>query len=272
MSAMVSVTWWGHATTTITLAGRRILTDPVFSRRVAFLSRIGGPVPSDEAAAADVALVSHLHFDHLHVPSLRSLDPRMRFVGPPGAAAILARAAPAFSCRVDEVRPGDVVDLGGLMIRAVPAAHDGRRHPLSHHGGAALGFVIDGGVKDPTRVWFAGDTGLFSGMDDIWPIDVAVVPIGGWGPTLGPTHLDPTQAAEAVRRVGASDAIPIHYGTFWPVGLRPLKPRVFQQRFIEPGPRFAAALRSCCPMSTAHLLKPGGTAIVPDPGHHEVGR
>jgi L-ascorbate metabolism protein UlaG (beta-lactamase superfamily) len=271
MSATVSVTWWGHATTTITLAGRRILTDPVFTPRLAHLSRIGGPSPPDEAAAADIAVVSHLHFDHLHVPSLRTLDPRMRIVAPQGTARILVRAAPAFSSRVDEVVPGDVVDLGGVVIRAVPAAHDGRRHPMAHHGGPALGFVIDTGVEDPTRVWFAGDTGLFACMSDLWPVDVAVVPVGGWGPTLGPTHLDPAQAAEAVRRVGANDSIPIHYGTFWPAGLRSLNPRVFQERFVEPGTRFAAALRDCCPTSTAHLLKAGGTATVADPGHHEMG-
>jgi L-ascorbate metabolism protein UlaG (beta-lactamase superfamily) len=216
-------------------------------------------------------LVSHLHFDHLHLPSLRKLDPRTRLLAPQGTARILARTRPALSVRVEEVTPGDVIDLGGVVIRAVPAVHDGRRHPLSHHGGPALGFVIDGvkDFQDPTRVWFAGDTGLFAGMTDLWPVDVAVIPVGGWGPTLGPTHLDPTQAAEAVRRVGANDAIPIHYGTFWPTGLRLLNPRVFQQRFVEPGTRFATALNSCCPTSTPHLLNAGGTATVVDPGHHD---
>jgi L-ascorbate metabolism protein UlaG (beta-lactamase superfamily) len=270
MSAMVSVTWWGHATTTITLAGRRIITDPVFTARVAHLSRIGGPCPPAEAAAADLAVVSHLHFDHLHIPTLRALDPRLRIVAPRGTTRMLIRAAPQFSSRVDELAPGDVVDLGGVVIRAVSAAHDGRRHPLSHHRGPALGFVIESATECPTRVWFAGDTGLFAGMSDLWPIDVAVIPVGGWGPTLGPTHLDPVQAAEAVRRVGANDSIPIHYGTFWPTGLRSLSPHVFQQRFIEPGARFAAALKQSCPASTAHLLSAGATATIADPGHHQV--
>jgi L-ascorbate metabolism protein UlaG (beta-lactamase superfamily) len=262
MSTAVSVTWWGHATTTIALAGRRILTDPVLTPRVAHLSRIGGPSPPVEAAAADVAVVSHLHFDHLHAPSLRKLDPMVRIIAPKGSTRALARAAPEISRRVEEVVPGEVVDIGGVVIRVVPAAHDGRRSPLSHYGGPALGFVIEDGIDDPTRVWFAGDTGLFGGMDDLRPVDVAVVPIGGWGPTLGPTHLDPAQAAEAVRRVRAKDAIPIHYGTFWPTGLRRVDPRRFQHLFLEPGARFAAALGTCCPTSTAHLLDAGETTVV----------
>jgi L-ascorbate metabolism protein UlaG (beta-lactamase superfamily) len=265
----VSVTWWGHATTTITLAGLRILTDPLFTRHLAHLSRIGGPVPPEEAAAADVALVSHLHFDHLHVPSLRRLSPHVRIIGPKGTARTLTQA-PEISHHVQEVTPGDVVTIGGVVLRAVPAAHDGRRSPLSSYEGPALGFVIETDVEVSTRVWFAGDTGLFAGMNDLRPIDVAVIPIGGWGPSLGPSHLDPTHAAEAVHRVGANDAIPIHYGTFWPTGLRRIHPSSFQQRFIDPGSRFAAALGARCPSVTAHLLKPGDTAIVSHPGHSDL--
>ena len=94
MSTGASITWWGHSTTTIALGPVRILTDPVFTLRVAHLSRIGGPLPTEEAADADVAVVSHLHFDHLHLPSLRKLSPEVRIVAPVGTARALARAAP----------------------------------------------------------------------------------------------------------------------------------------------------------------------------------
>ena len=267
MSTGASITWWGHSTTTIALGPVRILTDPVFTLRVAHLSRIGGPLPTEEAADADVAVVSHLHFDHLHLPSLRKLSPEVRIVAPVGTARALARAAPAISRRVEEVAPGEAVDVDGVVIRAVRAAHDDRRSPLSRYCAPPLGFIIEAGSENPTRVWFAGDTGLFTGMSDFRPVDVAVIPIGGWGPTLGPTHLDPTQAAEAVRRVGAKDAVPVHFGTFWPLGLRYISRLSFRQRFVEPGPRFAAALAACCPTSTAHLLEVGKTATVHDPGH-----
>jgi len=191
VSTAVTVTWWGHSTTTIALGPVRVLTDPVFTRRVAHLSRIGGPLPTKEAARADVAVVSHIHFDHLHVPSLRKLSPEVRIVAPVGTARVLARSAPAISRRVEEVAPGGTVEVEGVVIRAVGAAHDDRRSSLSNYRAPPLGFIIEAGSPGRTRVWFAGDTGLFSGMSDFRPVDVAVVPIGGWGPTLGPTHLGP---------------------------------------------------------------------------------
>jgi L-ascorbate metabolism protein UlaG (beta-lactamase superfamily) len=268
VSTAVSVTWWGHATTTVALGGRRFVTDPVFSGRLAHLHRLGGPLPPVTAGEADVALVSHLHFDHLHVPSLRALSPGARIVAPRGTVRLLARTAPALSRRVEEVAPGEAVAIDGVVVRAVPAAHDGRRSPLSRHGGPALGFVMEAVDEGLTRVWFAGDTGLFPGLDDLWPVDVAIVPVGGWGPTLGPAHLDPAQAAEAVRRVGAKDAIAVHYGTFWPTGLRLISPRTFRQRFAEPGARFVAALGAVCPSSTAHRLSAGSTVTVHRPGHN----
>jgi L-ascorbate metabolism protein UlaG (beta-lactamase superfamily) len=227
-------------------------------------------LPTEEAADADVAVVSHLHFDHLHLPSLRKLSPEVRIVAPVGTARVLARAASAISRRVEEVSPGQAVDVDGVVIRAVRAAHDNRRSPLSHYCAPPLGFIIEAGLEDPTRVWFAGDTGLFTGMSDFRPVDVAVIPIGGWGPTHGPSHHDPIQAAEAVRRVGAKDAVPVHFGTFWPLGLRYINRLSFRQRFVEPGPRFAAALATCCPTSTAHVLKVGNTATVYDPGHAQA--
>lgn len=251
--------WWGHATLTLDLGGVRVLTDPVLTARVAHLGRPLSPAPPARAARADLVLVSHLHADHLHVPSLRLLGPDTRLVGPVGTASVLRRALPALAARVVELRPGGQVTVDGLEVRAVDAAHDGRRFPGSRVLGAALGFVLTGGGR---RVWFAGDTGLFDGMAAIGPVDVAVVPVGGWGPTLGPHHLDPQQAAEAVRRVGAAHAVPMHYGTLWPLGLRPLAPGVFARRFRAPGRLFAEALARDVPTARAHVLPVGGTVEV----------
>ena len=75
------------------------------------------------------------------------------------------------------------------------------------------------------------------------PVDLALVPVGGWGPSLGPGHLDPVRAAEAVRRVGASTAVPVHFGTFWPIGLDWIKPELF----LPPGDRFKAAMTEVDP-------------------------
>ncbi len=263
MSADTSITWWGHATTTIALAGRRVLTDPVLTRRLAHLTRIGGPVPGVDALRADVVVISHLHFDHLDIRSLRALGPGTRIVAPKGTARALRRSAADLAGRVEEVRDGDVVSVAGLHVRAVPAAHDGRRSPISRYSAPALGFIIeDGAAGGPTRVWFAGDTGLFAGMADFAPVDVAVVPVSGWGPTLGGSHLDPEQAAEAVRRVGARDAVPVHYGTLWPWGLRHVHPASFRRRFTDPGTRFAAELARSCPGASAHVIGHGETVTM----------
>ncbi len=112
-------------------------------------------------------------------------------------------------------------------------------------------------------MWFAGDTGLFDAMRDIGPVDVALVPVGGWGPTLGPHHLNPEQAAESVRRVGARHAIPIHYGTFWPAGLRTVAPGQFHRKCIDPGRRFAAALGAD---TQGYVLAPCSSVEIEVPG------
>ena len=159
-------------------------------------------------------LVSHLHHDHLDKPSLRR-------VASAGHHRRAARPAPR-SCStrcgfgaIEEVRAGETITVGGTEIHVVPAWHDGRRRP----GPGALeldtlGFVVDG-------VWFAGDTDLNESMRALHgEVDVALIPIWGWGPSLGPGHLDPEGAAKAVALVEPRIAIPIHWGTFLPIGYR----------------------------------------------------
>jgi L-ascorbate metabolism protein UlaG (beta-lactamase superfamily) len=270
----VRITWWGHATTTIELAGARILTDPLLSGRLAHLRRIGGPEPTPDALQADAVVISHLHGDHLHLPSLRRLAPTMPIIAPRGTARLLARAAPTLSDQLEEIDLDGETMVGALSIRAVEAAHDLKRLPLSRYTAPAVGFVLtspsgsggpggSGGSGVPAEtVWFAGDTGLFDAMGDIGPVQVAVVPVGGWGPTLGEEHLDPARAAEAVRRVGARDAVPIHFGTFWPMGLRRVQPAVYEKLFLSPGRRFVDELERACPGAHAHLLQAGDSIQV----------
>ena len=89
-------------------------------------------------------------------------------------------------------------------------------------------------------------------MADVRPVDLALVPVGGWGPTLGPLHMDPDEGAEAVARVGARWAVPVHWGTFWPVALSRITPARHDTLFTTPGARFvdavhASELRACTP-------------------------
>lgn len=246
----VEITWWGHATCTVEDSHTRVLTDPLFARRLAHLRRRRGAVPPDEARRADVALVSHLHADHLHVPSLARLAPGTRLLVPRGAR----RAVPALRrlahLGVSEVEPGDVTRVGGLAIRAVPARHDGRRLPVGPHRSPALGYVLEG----EARTYFAGDTGLFDTMaKEVGPVDVALLPVGGWGPYLGEGHLDAGRAAEALARLGASSAVPVHYGTYWPIGMDAVRPHEFH----APGHEFVRLAARHAPDVTVHRLGHG---------------
>jgi L-ascorbate metabolism protein UlaG (beta-lactamase superfamily) len=248
----VRITWWGHATATIELGGVRILTDPVLTSRLAHLRRIGGPAPTAEAAVADAVVVSHLHADHLHLPSLRQVGGGAALLLPRGGGRLVR---PGWSGPVHELDVGDQLAVGsGVRVSAVQAAHDGRRLPGSKYRGPALGYAIE---HEGVRVWFAGDTGYFAGLADVGPVDLALVPVGGWGPTLGPGHLDPDEAAAATVAVRARHALPVHYGTFWPVGLRHVSPAVFERRFRAPGRLFADAVRRLDWPAEVHVLGGG---------------
>ncbi len=235
MTAPLALTWWGHSSATVELDGVRIATDPLLADRLAHLRR-SIPEPPPDALLADVVLISHLHSDHLHVPSLRRFSPDVPILAPPGARAVVGDVTAG---RIREVRPGDHIDLDGLDIEVLQSFHDGRRNPLSHDDAPALGFRVTG----PTQsLWYPGDTGLTMAMHDVAPVDLALVPIGGWGPSLGDRHMGPAQAAEAVRRVGARLTVPVHYGTYWPIGLRRLSPGTYRRLFIAPPRKFVTEI------------------------------
>ncbi len=252
----VRVTWWGHATAMIEIGGRRLLTDPLLTDRLAHLRRIGSPAPG--AQTADAVLVSHLHLDHLHLPSLRRVEADT-LVLPTGAEQLVRSAGCWTGGRIEAVAPHGWVQVGEVSVRAMPARHDGRRWRGSPVCGPALGYLLE---HDGLRVWFAGDTGLFDAMQAFGPVDLAVVPIGGWGPTLGPEHLDPAQAARACAAVQARYAVPVHYGTFWPIGLRRLQPNSFRERFELPAQHFATAIAEQGMSTRVHALRPGQTVVL----------
>ncbi|MFH8366867.1 MBL fold metallo-hydrolase [Streptomyces sp. NPDC018031] len=254
----VEVTWWGHATATVRDSGVTVLTDPLFARRLAHLRRRRGALPPPAAAVADVALVSHLHADHLHLGSLARLAVGTRLVVPAGAGAAvpgLRRVAATRRLRVVEVRPGDEVAVGQVRIRAVPAAHDGRRLPYGPRRVPALGYVVRG----EATTYFAGDTGLFDGMAEaVGPCDVALLPVGGWGPYLGHGHLDARRAAQALARLEARSAVPVHYGTYWPIGLDAVRPHEFH----SPGEEFVRHAGGLAPAAAVHRLGHGESVLL----------
>ena len=112
-------------------------------------------------------------------------------------------------------------------------------------------------VAGPRRVYFAGDTALFDGMADLGDggIDVALLPIWGWGPSLGPGHMDPEQAARATALLRPAMVVPIHWGTFFPRGLA----RWRGAALVDPPHAFARAAAGLAPAAEVKLLKPGET-------------
>ena len=154
-----------------------------------------------------------------------------------------------------EFDPGDAVRIGGVDIRAVPALHSGKRMPFGPTG-PPLGYMIRGDAS----IYFAGDTDLFPAMSEVAEdLDLAILPIGGWGPTLRGGHLDPERAATALTMLRPRMAIAVHWGTLWPIGLG----RVRRHRFEEPGARFIEAARLVAPDVSIPLLDPGDSIELP---------
>ncbi len=243
----------GHSTVLVEIDGLRVLTDPVLRSRVGPLRR-QQPVPDIDALAVDIVLISHLHHDHLDLPSLRLLPGEPLLVVPAGGAAWLRRRG--FDA-IREMNPGETLAVGTLEVAATHAVHAGARMPLGPSA-PALGYVIKGLSR---RVYFAGDTDRFPGMADLGPVDVALVPVWGWGPRLGPGHLDPEGAARAVALIRPRYAVPIHWGTLWPVGMA----RVRAHRLQDPPVEFEAAVRRLAPAVTVLRTAPGDAVTLPEP-------
>jgi len=244
-----SVRWIGHSTVLITLDGIRLVTDPLLRRRTAHLRRRAPLVPVTGEAIAAV-LLSHAHYDHLDLPSLRLLGRSVPIVAPTGLGSLLRRKG--FDA-VHELEPGDVHEIGTLQVEATQAAHDGARPPFPARA-PALGFAVHGS----RRLYFAGDTDLFPEMAGLVPdLDLALVPIWGWGPSLGRgEHLDPERAAEAVALLRPRIAVPIHWGTYAPAYVGVKRARSFLE---EPPGAFARAAADKAPDVVVRILSPGET-------------
>ena len=203
---MSSVRYLGHSTVLVELDGARLLTDPLLRRRVGHLLRTA---PVDRPGELDAVLISHAHRDHLDLPSVSLLDPRLPVVVPRGLGRLLKGRETLI-----EIDVGEEIKFGDVTVRATEAVHGGSR-PGGRASGPALGYALEGS----RRIYFAGDTDLFPGMEDLVPdLDLALIPIWGWGPSLGRgLHLDPARAAEALRLLKPRVAVPIHWGTYRPL-------------------------------------------------------
>ena len=249
------VTYVGHATVQIDLDGVRLLTDPVLRTRMGHLRRRRGRVDPEALRGIDTILISHAHYDHLDIPSLERLGRVTPIVVPRGVGTVVRRRSFAHVMEVDE---GETIEVGALSVTATRAEHDGRRNPFA--SGHAVGYVVEGS----SRIYFAGDTDLFPAMAELGPIDLALVPIWGWGPSLGRgKHMDPERAAESLSLLHPRIAVPIHWGTYHPLhlGLREA-PRYLS----EPPERFVRAAADVAPDVDVRILRPGETLVLDGAG------
>ena len=213
--SLPTVTFIGHSTFLIQLGGLHIVTDPVWANRMGFSPRLSAPGLSiDELPPIDIVLLSHAHYDHLHLASLRRLPGNFELLVPEGLGSWLTRKG--FS-RVREFAWWEEATVGDVTFAFVPAKHWTRRTlwdtNSSHWGGWILQHQED-------CLYFAGDSGydsLFARIAERYPsIRVALLPIGAYEPEwfMRDAHMSPEEAVQAFADLGASCMVPMHYDAY----------------------------------------------------------
>lgn len=217
----LAITWLGHASALIEVDGYRVLADPVFGERVSPSGLAGprrlfpSPVSAQELPPLDAILISHDHYDHLDLPTVKRLitGQRCPFVVPIGVGAHL-RSWGVPAGRVIELDWHGTHRIGDLELVCTPARHfsgRGFRRDLTLWSSWA--------VRGPVhRVFFGGDTGYSTVFADIGhrygPFDVTLLPIGAYSPSWPDIHLDPEQAWQVHQDVRGRLFVPIHWATF----------------------------------------------------------
>jgi L-ascorbate metabolism protein UlaG (beta-lactamase superfamily) len=238
------VTWVGHATLLVQLDGVNVLTDPQWSERASPVSfagpkRVTRPgLAFEHLPPVHVVVISHDHYDHLDVATVRRLaaEHRPRFLVPLGMKAWLADLG---ITDVDELDWWDARTVRGLTFTCVPAQHFAQRSLWDGNRRLWAGWTVAGRDR---RLFFSGDTGYFDGFKAIGarlgPLDLAAIPIGAYLPPviMKAVHTDPRDALDAFADVGARVLIPIHWGTF-DLADEPLEepPRLLERHARERG-------------------------------------
>ena len=218
------VTWLGHSTALIEIDGYRLLVDPVWAKRASPSQFVGPrrfhapPLPLGEMPPLDAVILTHDHYDHLDMATVRALasssaQHRTQWITALGVGAHLERwHVPA--SRISELDWGDTAHVGALRMTAQPARHfSGRGFKRDQTLWAS--WVIAGPAH---RVFHSGDTGFFEGLAEIGarhgPFDLTMIKIGAYGETWPDIHLDPEQAVRVHGMLRGEVLLPIHWGTF----------------------------------------------------------
>jgi L-ascorbate metabolism protein UlaG (beta-lactamase superfamily) len=246
------VNYVGHATVLVDIGRIRILTDPILRDRVFFLQRHGdNPAPDLlSQRKPDVVLLSHLHYDHADLPSLRRLAPTTPVLAPRGSGRYLKRWA---GVEVEEMVEGETLRIADVEITALPANH-GPYFSQPRPATSCLSYAL----RNRLSVYFAGDTDLFAGMKEVgqeFDLDVALLPVWGYSHRLGPGHLNPFTAAQAVQQLRPKVAVPIHWGALRLPGPNALWDRA--PHMSIPPRDFATHTARLAPDTEVRILQPG---------------
>jgi N-acyl-phosphatidylethanolamine-hydrolysing phospholipase D len=263
------ITWIGHATFLIQLAGLTILTDPVWSRRASPVGWLGPSrlVPPglgfDSLPPVDVVILSHDHYDHLDSRTVRRLQARfesdLTWVTPLGYASWLRGFGVTNITELDWWEAADVRTPGGVLgVQATPAQHWTKRSPFDERTRLWSGFVL--AAPDGAKVYYCGDTGYFDGFGAIGmlgPFAASIMPIGAYDPRwfMKPMHMNPEEAVRAYTELGdAGLFVGMHWGTF----------RLADEPPLEPPVRTRAAWRErSLPPERLWIPRHGETRIIP---------
>jgi L-ascorbate metabolism protein UlaG (beta-lactamase superfamily) len=215
-SAEPHLTWVGHATFVQRLGGQLLATDPIWSTRIHTIGREAAPGIAFEATPKlDVVTVSHAHFDHLDLPSLRAIGKDALYIVPKDNADVLTGAGLP---NVVELGWWESHRVGDLTVTLVPAQHWSMRAPWDKNKRLWGGFVYE---SPEGTTYHAGDTafneGVFKAIGERFPkIEWAMLPIGAYDPTwfMSQQHMGPEEAGRAWELLGARTLVAMHWGTF----------------------------------------------------------
>jgi L-ascorbate metabolism protein UlaG (beta-lactamase superfamily) len=220
--ASAVVTFIGHSTFLIQTAAGNILTDPMYSQRAGPLGLLGPrrvrqpAVRFDDLPPIAMVLLSHNHYDHCDLPTLRTLAQRFDplVITPLGNAALVRSAGIR---RIEELDWWQEAKTAALPIAMTPAQHFSARTPFDRNRALWSGFLL---VAGGARILFAGDTAYAPFFREIrqrhGPIDLALLPIGAYEPRwfMQAVHMNPAEAAQAHLDLEPSESIGMHFGTF----------------------------------------------------------
>ena len=254
-----AVTFIGHSTFLLQIAGYAVLVDPVFATRLVLLrrQRRAGLRVSD-LPRIDAVLLTHAHMDHLNRPSLRAITGEMRRRGLPAPIAIVPNGVEdlvrtlGFGS-VTELRWWESADLGPLTVTSTPCQHWGARMFSDTHRGFG-GYTV--AAEGSPTLYHSGDTAYFNGFHEIGnrlqPV-IAMLPIGAYYPdSYRAVHTSPEEALQIFEDIGAATVIPMHYNTF----------RLGREPFTEPLPRLLAAAQKLGLRDRVHPLMEGESLVL----------